>query len=47
MSVYERDLTFELELDPGWTVIAEPLDARTTQARRPLFSDATPGRVAV
>ena len=41
------DVTFELELDPGWTAIAEPLDAGVTQALRRLFTDTTPSRVAV
>jgi hypothetical protein len=41
------DVTFELELDPGWTAIAEPLDAGTTQALRRLFTDTMPSRVAV
>jgi hypothetical protein len=42
-----EDLTFELELDPGWTAIAEPLDPGTGQALRRWFTGAMPGRVAV
>lgn len=41
------DVTFELELDPGWTAIAEPLDAGTTQALRRLFTTTTPSRLPV
>jgi hypothetical protein len=41
------DLTFELELEPGWTAIAEPLDGSTSETVRRLFSDPRLGPVAV
>ena len=39
--------TYQLELDPGWIAVAEPLDAASTETLSRRFSDATPGRVAV
>ncbi|HXX61970.1 MAG TPA: hypothetical protein VEI48_11880 [Candidatus Sulfotelmatobacter sp.] len=42
-----EDRSIELELEPGWVAVAEPLDAESTQALSRRFSDATPGRIAV
>jgi len=42
-----QDRAIELELEPGWVAVAEPLDAESTQALSRRFSDATPGRIAV
>lgn len=42
-----EDRSIELEVEPGWVVIAEPLDAASTEALSRRFSDATPGRIAV
>ena len=42
-----EDLTFELELDPGWRAIAEPVDEGTTQALQRMFTDTAPERVTV
>lgn len=42
-----EDLTFELEFDPGWRAIAEPVDEGTNQALRRMFTDAAPERVTV
>jgi hypothetical protein len=42
-----EDLTFELELDPSWSAIAEPLDAAAGETLRRLFTDAAPERIAV
>jgi len=42
-----EDPTYQLELDPGWVALAEPLDADSTEALGRLFTKATAGRVAV
>jgi hypothetical protein len=42
-----EDFTVELQLEPGWSVIAEPLDRRSKNALRPLYADPSGGKVAV
>lgn len=42
-----EDRSIELELEPGWVAVAEPLDAASTEALSRRISDATPVRIAV
>jgi len=42
-----EDPTVELELEPGWRAIAEPLDAAASEALRHLFTATARERVAV
>jgi hypothetical protein len=42
-----EDFTVELQLEPGWSVIAEPLDHRSKNALRPLYADPSAGKVSV
>jgi hypothetical protein len=42
-----EDFTVELQLEPGWSVIAEPLDRGSKNALRPLYADPSAGKVAI
>ncbi|HTS14504.1 MAG TPA: hypothetical protein VMH24_02480 [Candidatus Sulfotelmatobacter sp.] len=41
------DQTYELELDAGWSAIAQPLDADLAETLGRLLAETGPGRVAV
>jgi hypothetical protein len=42
-----EDFTVELQLEPGWSVVAEPVDRGSRNALRPLYATDSPSSVAV